>query len=62
MIIVSNGYNKQEFGCLQEIIDFFGETDGKAIIEGEHSEYSMTMNTWVEEDYPDSGFCDSFYP
>jgi hypothetical protein len=63
MIRVSNGTVIKEFSSLQQILKYFGESEGRAIIEDQHSEYSMMM---VEEDldeYPedDDDYSDLFY-
>lgn len=63
MIRVSNGTVIKEFSSLQQILKYFGESEGRAIIEDHHSEYSMMM---VEEDldeYPedDDDYSDLFY-
>lgn len=41
MLILSNGFSKEIFSCHEELIDFLGQEDFNAVMEGNHSQYSM---------------------
>lgn len=49
MIIVSNGVVTKEFECLQEVVDYFGENEGNAIIKDEHSQITMTLGDLFDQ-------------
>jgi len=42
MLILNNGYMQQMFSCYEELLDFIGESDFNAVIQGEHSQYSLS--------------------
>jgi len=44
MLIVSNGYSDQIFSCHQEVIDFFGLETFMALMDGIHSQFTMSYS------------------
>ena len=44
MLIVSNGYSDQIFSCHQEVIDFFGQDTFMALMEGIHSQFTLSYD------------------
>jgi hypothetical protein len=42
MLIVSNGYFQQVFSCHQEVIDVLGQDVFDALMDGVHSQFSMS--------------------
>jgi len=61
MMEVSNseGYTL-DFEDLQEIMDFFGEEEGTAIVTGSHSEYSLSLFGRESIDYIKYNGLDSY--
>jgi len=44
MLIVSNGYFKQFFSCHLEVIDFFGLETFMALMDGVHSQLTLSYS------------------
>jgi hypothetical protein len=42
MIILSNGYIEEMFSCYEELRDFLGQSDFEAVMDGIHSQYSLS--------------------
>jgi len=42
MIIVSNTEQAIRFTCYEEMVDFFGESEYNSILNGDHSEFSIS--------------------
>ena len=49
MVIVSNGETTQTFECLQAVVDFFGQEEGNAISQNEHSQITMTLGDLFDQ-------------
>lgn len=43
MLILSNGVAQEIFSCHLELIEFLGEETFNAVIEGDHSQYSVSF-------------------
>lgn len=48
MITVDNGYITKQFECIAEMMYFFGHEEGLAILDGTHSQYSITYGVFDE--------------
>ena len=42
MLILNNGASQEIFSCHLELIDFLGEETFNAVIEGDHSQYTLS--------------------
>lgn len=43
MLILNNGVSQEIFSCHLELIEFLGEETFNAVIEGYHSQYSVSF-------------------
>ena len=44
MLIVTDGYQSQIFSCHQEVIDFFGLETFMALMDGIHSQFTLSYD------------------